>query len=114
MWYNIERMKPKTISGKKYLSIPRVCVYAWTRGKQWLYVGQSDNVYVRILRHPVINTSEPVLETDKITLWPCISVSEARKLEREFIVERRPKYNREHFGPHRRSQHLQFVPATNV
>lgn len=82
-----------TWTGKKFNNRLKLCVYAWVRGKRWLYVGSSSNVLFRITDHPVINFIEPVLNSDRILFWRFDNKLEASKHELRLIKKRNPKYN---------------------
>jgi len=81
------------------------CVYAWVRGKEFLYVGISDSVLRRIVGHNVIGKAEPVLESDRFYVWSFKTWNEASLLEAKLLADHPTKYS------FRRSQRGKDLPC---
>lgn len=67
-------------------------IYCWQRNGKALYIGQSTHIITRIVRHPVINVVEPVLDTDTIEIYECPPHG-LYALEQRLIEQYKPKYN---------------------
>jgi len=71
------------------------CVYEWKRGEEYLYIGRSTNLFLRLYTHNVIGKLEPIQEQDTITIYHCETEDEMIILEKKLIKRIRPKYNRQ-------------------
>jgi hypothetical protein len=69
-------------------------VYAWKRDNDVLYVGRSENVLSRIIKHDVIGKCDALLPTDLILLYKCATFEDMTDLEEEMIYDLKPRYNR--------------------
>jgi len=78
----------------KKIRYPRFFVYAWRRGEEYLYIGQTGSGWDKFKRkHRVIGKVETRLETDFIDIWICSDYKEINSLEKDLIKELKPKYN---------------------
>jgi len=82
-----------TFSGSDFNNFPRIFVYAWIRGGDWLYVGQTTMGMSRLYTHHVVNVMDKVRDEDQFLIWPCNSERESLDIEGDFIATKSPKYN---------------------
>ena len=75
------------------LHINGEAVYGWRRGKRYLYIGISQNVFRRINTHNIIGKVESVLPDDTIDLWFVPKGMNAYEYERFLIMKFEPTYN---------------------
>lgn len=71
-------------------SPPEPGVYALYAGRKWVYVGQSENIQLRLLRH--LNGPDPCIITHDVTSFAYELVPADGRVSRqeELIVECRP------------------------
>ena len=70
-------------------------IYGWRRGKTYLYIGQSRNIFRRLFgyNHATINVVETCKDNDTIDIWYC-QPFELDTLESALIKLLKPKYNK--------------------
>jgi excinuclease UvrABC nuclease subunit len=81
------------ISGEEFNSWPKIYVYAWMRGIQCLYVGQTIKGYSRLCTHHILNKKDFIVDTDEILIWNCANEADSLQLEKELITYYEPLYN---------------------
>lgn len=90
------------LDGATLTKLQDMCVYAWIRGEEVLYVGHSANGFRRVASHNMIGIMEPVQAEDKIVFW---EVSddwwEGENFEGRIMSMFEPKYNS--FTPSRKA-----------
>jgi excinuclease UvrABC nuclease subunit len=69
----------------------RAAIYAWRRGSEYLYIGQSLRVLQRLRTHHVLGAAH-YEKTDVIDVWFC-DPGERLKLEARMIKQFKPPYN---------------------
>jgi hypothetical protein len=69
------------------------CVYMYLKDGAATYVGSSKNGMMRVLCPYHKQAKESRLECDKLIVWFCESVADARQSERLLIVCVKPKHN---------------------
>jgi hypothetical protein len=81
-------------TGSFYQQMRGPMVYVWMRGGDWLYVGRSYSGVERVFAsgHHRFN-AHPMEDDDMIRVISCETKQEARELERQLIVEHKPKFN---------------------
>lgn len=82
----------KVMRTKNILRFLRPGVYGWRRGHEYLYIGYSRKVMVRISLHNLVG-EDRLRSKDAIDFWFCNSEEEAMRLEPELIGKYSPKYN---------------------
>jgi excinuclease UvrABC nuclease subunit len=70
------------------------CVYMYSVNDSILYVGFSRRGFQRVFQAAHRSSQKAREECDKLSVWFCVSVEAAQKLEKLLISRLRPKYNR--------------------
>jgi hypothetical protein len=72
------------------------CIYTWKRGEEWLYIGKSYHGLRRILAQHTIISRDNIKDDDEIEIWcyPELSNQELLRLERTWIHNCHPRYNK--------------------
>ena len=81
-------------TGEEFSAIHGDGVYTWSRGEEYLYIGCSGNMMLRVGGHNIIDRTEDVMPEDSIVFHPCPDYDTAAILEDQLIQEHQPKYNR--------------------
>ncbi len=69
----------------------RAALYAWRRGSEYLYIGQSLFCISRLRKHHVLK-DELFQPEDVIDVWFC-DAGERLKFEAKMILKYKPRYN---------------------
>lgn len=79
------------------VDLNKPAIYAWKRGKQWLYIGITELGIIRRLKgHHIIGSIGQFRDGDRIDVWhinlPRINLI---TLEKRLILKYKPKYNKQ-------------------
>ena len=93
-------MEPALVlDAKAYFGALQVCLYTWRRGEEYLYIGCSTQVLIRISQHKIIGRSEPLQQGDTIEIYAFDDLQKAYELKAEWTIQYKPKYSSCLLGP---------------
>lgn len=82
------------LRGKTFTILKKaVCVYAWRRGKRYLYAGVTAALGVQIAKHKIIDQSEVFLPGDQLEIYVFMQRGAAERMLERIQRKHNPIYS---------------------